>query len=101
MGVHLIGRVLDQWSAVSTPGYPVWGLPAPSGAEETQHYYLRVAVLDPRTERVHEWKVECTDVGQWARYPVGSWVRLRVHRWPPFCPVVRFVTIVDPVREDP
>jgi hypothetical protein len=52
-------------------------------------------VLYPQTERISEWKVECVDAAQWARYRAGSWVRLRLHGWPAFYPVVRFATILE------
>jgi hypothetical protein len=37
MEIHTIGRVLDQWSAGSVPGYTGWEWSGLSGAEETQH----------------------------------------------------------------
>lgn len=95
MGFQTIGRVLDKWSAVPVLAHEGWGLPTPIGADEVVRYFLRVTLLHPETELASQRTVECVSAAQWERYPIGSWVRLRVRGWAPLYEVVRLITIIE------
>jgi hypothetical protein len=99
MSVRTLGRVTEKWSTLPPPAFEGWAFPLPpadADGADLRRYYLRVAVLHPQTEQTTQWTVACTGQAQWERYPIGSWLRLRVQgwwAWAPLVPVVRVVTI--------
>jgi hypothetical protein len=85
MELHTLGRVVDAWSILVLPSCDeqAW-FSSPPIERTIRRYYLRLVLLDPRTERTITHIVRGLSEDQWRSYPIGSWLRLRVRRWLPF-----------------